>query len=63
MTIFLIVICVIGWLLALGAIGVLLILAVAFSIQEARLNELKGDLEVMVRRANLFPPKDKQKDI
>ena len=63
MTIFLIGICVIGWLLALGAIGVLLILAVAFSIQEARLNELKGDLEVMVRRANLFPPKDKQKDI
>jgi hypothetical protein len=63
MTIFLVFLCVIGWLLALGAIGILLILAVAFSIQEARMNELKSDLEVMVRRANLFGPKDRQEDI
>ena len=63
MTILLTVVCIVGWVIALGAIGLLLILAVAFSIQEARMGELKSDLEVMVRRANLFEPKDKQEDI
>jgi hypothetical protein len=32
-------------------------------VQEAKLNEMKGDLEVMIRRANLFEPKGEHEDI
>lgn len=63
MTIFLIVISVIGWILAFGTFAMLVILALAFSVQEARLNEVKADLELMTRRANLFEPKGEHEDI
>ena len=63
MTIFLIILSVVGWLLAFGGLVLLGILSLAFSVQEARLNELKGDLEVMTRRANLFEPKGEHEDI
>ena len=63
MTIFLIVISVIGWLLVFGALILLGILALAFTVQEARLNEVKADLELMTRRANLFKPKGEREDI
>jgi hypothetical protein len=62
-TIFLVVISIIGWVLAFGAFVLLGILSLAFSVQEARLNEIKGDLEVMTRRANLFEPKGEREDI
>lgn len=63
MTIFLIVISVIGWILAFGTFAMLVILALAFSVQEARINEVKADLELMTRRANLFEPKGEREDI
>lgn len=63
MTIFLVVLAVVGWLVAIGGLVLLGILSLAFSIQEARMNELKGDLEVMIRRANLFEPKGEHEDI
>lgn len=63
MTIFLVILAVVGWLLAIGGLVLLGILSLAFSIQEARLNELKSDLEVMIRRANLFQPKGEREDI
>lgn len=63
MTIFLIVISVLGWILAFGTFVMLTILSLAFSVQEARMNELKADLELMTRRANLFKPKGEREDI
>lgn len=63
MTIFLVILAVVGWLLAIGGLVLLGILSLAFSIQEARLNEIKSDLEVMTRRANLFQPKGEHEDI
>ncbi len=63
MTIFLIIISVLGWILAFGAVVLLGILSLAFAVQEARMNELKVDLELMTRRANLFEPKGENKDI
>jgi hypothetical protein len=62
-TIFLVILAVVGWLLAIGGLVLLGILSLAFSIQEARLNEIKSDLEVMTRRANLFQPKGEHEDI
>jgi hypothetical protein len=62
-TIFLIIISVLGWILAFGAVVLLGILSLAFAVQEARMNELKVDLELMTRRANLFEPKGENKDI
>lgn len=63
MTIFLIIISVLGWILAFGAVVLLGILSLAFAVQEARMNELKVDLELMTRRANLFKPKGEREDI
>lgn len=63
MTIFLIIISVLGWILAFGAVVLLAILSLAFAVQEARMNELKVDLELMTRRANLFEPKGEREDI
>lgn len=63
MTIFLIVISVVGWILALGTVVMLVIMSLAFGVQEARMDELKADLELMTRRANLFEPKGERKDI
>ncbi len=63
MTIFLIIISVLGWILAFGAVVLLGILSLAFAVQEARMNELKVDLELMTRRANLFEPKGEREDI
>ena len=63
MTIFFIVISVLGWILAFGTFVMLAILSLAFSVQEARMNELKADLELMTRRANLFKPKGEREDI
>lgn len=62
MTIFLVIFSIVGWLLALGSIVFLGIISLAFMGQESRLNELKGDLEVMTRRANLFEPKGENED-
>jgi len=62
-TIFLIIISVLGWILAFGAVVLLAILSLAFAVQEARMNELKVDLELMTRRANLFEPKGEREDI
>ena len=62
MTIFLIIISVLGWILAFGAVVLLGILSLAFAVQEARMNELKVDLELMTRRANLFEPKGERED-
>jgi hypothetical protein len=62
-TIFLIIISVLGWILAFGAVVLLGILSLAFAVQEARMNELKVDLELMTRRANLFEPKGEREDI
>lgn len=58
MTLFLVVLCIVGWLVAVGLLVFLGILSLAFSVQEARLNEMKSDLEVMVRRANLSSYKE-----
>lgn len=63
MTIFLVVLCIIGWLLVFGGLIVLGVVSLAFAVQEARMNELKVDLELMTRRANLFEPKGENKDI
>lgn len=63
MTIFLIIISVLGWILAFCAVVLLGILSLAFAVQEARMNELKVDLELMTRRANLFEPKGEREDI
>lgn len=63
MTIFLIVLCLLGWILAFGTFVLLAILSLAFSVQEARMNEVKADLELMTRRANLFEPKGEREDI
>ena len=63
MTLFLIIISVLGWILAFGAVVLLGILSLAFAVQEARMNELKVDLELMTRRANLFEPKGEREDI
>ena len=63
MTIFLVILSIVGWLLVFGGLIILGILALAFSVQEARMNELKVDLELMTRRANLFEPKGENKDI
>lgn len=63
MTIFFIIISVLGWILAFGAVVLLGILSLAFAVQEARMNELKVDLELMTRRANLFEPKGEREDI
>lgn len=62
MTIFLVIFSIVGWLLALCSIVFLGIISLAFMGQESRLNELKGDLEVMTRRANLFEPKGENED-
>jgi hypothetical protein len=62
-TIFLVVLCIIGWLLVFGGLIVLGVVSLAFAVQEARMNELKVDLELMTRRANLFEPKGENKDI
>jgi hypothetical protein len=62
-TIFLVILSIVGWLLVFGGLIILGILALAFSVQEARMNELKVDLELMTRRANLFEPKGENKDI
>jgi hypothetical protein len=61
--IFLIVLCLLGWILAFGTFVLLAILSLAFSVQEARMNEVKADLELMTRRANLFEPKGEREDI
>lgn len=63
MTIFLIFFSVVGWILALGTVVLLVIMSLAFGVQEARMDELKADLELMARRANLFEPKDERKNI
>lgn len=58
MTMLLVVLCVIGWLVAAGLLFLLGLLSLAFSVQEARLNEVKSDLDVMAHRANLFSYKE-----
>lgn len=63
MTIFLVILSIVGWLLVFGGLIVLGIVSLAFAVQEARMNELKADLELMTRRANLFEPKGENKDI
>jgi hypothetical protein len=63
MTLFLTIFSIVGWAIALGALVLLGLLSIVFSVQEARLNEIKGDLEVMIRRANLFEPKGEREDI
>jgi hypothetical protein len=62
-TIFLVILSIVGWLLVFGGLIVLGIVSLAFAVQEARMNELKADLELMTRRANLFEPKGENKDI
>lgn len=62
MTLFLVIFSIVGWLLALGSTIFLGIMCLAFMGQESRLNELKSDLEVMTRRANLFEPKGENED-
>ena len=63
MTLFLTIFSIVGWAIALGALVLLGLSSIVFAIQEARLNEIKSDLEVMIRRANLFEPKGEHEDI
>lgn len=63
MTLFLIIFSTIGWVIAVGSLVLLGLLSLVFSIQEAKVNELKSDLDVMIRRANLFESKGEHEDI
>lgn len=63
MTLFLIIFSIIGWVIAVSAVILLCLLSLVFYTQEARLNEMKSDLDVMARRANLFESKGERKDI
>lgn len=63
MTLFLVIFSIVGWLIAVGAVILLCLLSLVFAIQEAKLNDMKSDLDVMARRANLFESKGEREDI
>lgn len=63
MTLFLVIFSIVGWLIAVGAVILLCLLSLVFAMQEAKLNDMKSDLDVMARRANLFESKGEREDI
>ena len=63
MTLFLVIFSIIGWAIAIGGVILICLMSLVFYTQEARLNEIKSDLDVMTRRANLFEPRGENKDI